>query len=183
MKKTLLTLAAVVISLGAGTANAGTTVGQWTAGAGGLWTNTDGERGVDDGASFYLSAGYAMSEKWDFGLSFFAGNHDVAGAPGERTIRGYLVDFNRVFSRDARMSPFLLLGAGIVDQYRPGLSSADKEVVTKVGGGAVAELLEFGSGNKLQVKVEVAARTSIGRNITDITGGLGLQVAFGVGGN
>jgi hypothetical protein len=48
---------------------------------------------------------------------------------------------------------------------------------------AVADLLEFGGGHKLQVKAEAAARTSVGRHITDITGSVGLQVAFGTGGN
>jgi hypothetical protein len=183
MKKTLLTLAAFVAVLGAGSANAGTNVGQWTAGLGGLWTNTDSDRGLDDGASFNLTGGYAMSEKWDFGLNLFAGNHDRIGTPGESTIRGVTFDFNRVFSRDARFSPYLVVGAGIIDQFRPGLSVADKEVVAKFGGGATADLLEFGGGHKLQVKAEAAARTSIGRHITDITGSLGLQVAFGSGGN
>jgi hypothetical protein len=183
MKKSLLTLVAFAAVLGAGAANAGTTVGQWTAGLGGLWTNTDSDRGLDDGASFNLTGGYAMSEKWDFGLNLFAGNHDRIGAAGESTIRGVTFDFNRVFSRDARLSPYILVGAGIIDQFRPGLSVADKEVVSKVGGGATADLFEFGGGHKVQVKAEAAVRTSIGRHITDITGSLGLQVAFGAGGN
>ena len=183
MKKSLLTLAALVSVLGAGAANAGTNVGQWTAGIGGLYTITDSDRGLDDGASFNLLGGYAMSEKWDFGLNLFAGNHDRIGAAGESTIRGVTFDFNRVFSRDARLSPYLLVGAGIVDQFRAGLSVADKEVVAKFGGGAVADLLEFGGGHKLQVKAEAAARTSVGRQITDFTGSLALQVAFGTAGN
>lgn len=183
MKKSLLTLVAFVAVLGAGVANAGTGVGQWTAGVGGLWTNTDSDRGLDDGASFNLTGGYAMTEAWDFGLSLFAGNHDRIGTAGESTIRGVTFDFNRVFSRDARMSPYLLVGAGIIDQFRPGLSVADKEVVARFGGGAVADLVEFGGGHKLQVKFEAAARTSIGRHITDITGSLGLQWAIGAGGN
>jgi hypothetical protein len=182
-KKSLLTLVAFAALLGAGAANAGASVGQWTAGIGGLWTNTDSDRGLDDDASLYVTGGYAMSEKWDFGLNLFAGNHDIIGIAGERTIRGVTFDFNRVFSRDARLSPYLLIGAGIVDQFRPGLSVADKEVVAKFGGGAVADLLEFGGGSKLQVKVEAAARTSVGRHITDLLGSVGLQVAIGSGGN
>jgi hypothetical protein len=183
MKKTLLTLVAFAAVLGAGTATAGATVGQWTAGAGGLWTNTDSDRGLDDGAVLSVSVGYAMSEKWDVGMNIFSGKLDVNGAAGKVSLKGLTFDFNRVFSRDQRVSPYLLVGAGIVDQFRPGLSVADKEVVAKFGGGAVADLVEFGSGNKLQVKMEAAARTTIGRHLTDITGSLGLQVAFGVGGN
>lgn len=183
MKKPLVMIAALAAVLGAGAANAGTGVGQWTVGLGGLWANTDSDRGLDDGASLNLSGGYAMSEKWDFGLNLFVGNHDRSGAVGESTIRGVTFDFNRVFSRDARLSPYLLVGAGIIDQFRPGLSVADKEVVAKFGGGATADLLEFGGGHKLQVRAEAAARTSVGRHITDITGSLALQVAFGAGGN
>jgi len=183
MKKSLLTLVAFAAVLGAGAANAGADVGQWTAGVGGLWTHTDSDRGLDDDFSFNLTGGYAMSEKWDFGLNMFAGNHDITGSVGKRTIKGVTFDFNRVFSRDARVSPYLLVGAGIIDQFRPGISVADKEVVAKFGGGAVADVLEFGSGNKLQIKMEAAARTSVGRHITDFTGSLGLQVAIGSGGN
>jgi len=183
MKKSLLTLAAFVAVMGAGAVQAGTNVGQWTAGAGVLWTNTDHDRGLDDDFSLSISGGYAMSEKWDFGLNLFAGNHDRVGSIGESTIRGVTFDFNRVFSRDARLSPYILVGAGIVDQFRPGLSVADKEVVSRVGGGAVADLMEFGGGHKLQVRAEAAARTSIGRHITDLTGSVALQVAFGAGGN
>jgi len=182
MKKTLLTLAAFVV-LGAGTAQAGTNVGQWTAGLGGLFTSTDNDRGLDDGLSFNLSGGYAMTQNWDFGLNWFAGNHDRKGTVGESTIRGVTFDFNRVFNRDARYTPYLVVGAGVIDQFRPGISVADKEVVAKFGGGAVADMFEFGGGHKLQVKAEAAARTSVGRQITDIIGSLGLQVAFGSGGN
>jgi hypothetical protein len=185
MKKTLLMIAAVAaVSLsGMGTAHAGTNVGQWSVGLGGLWTNTDTDRGLDDGASINLSGGYAATENWDFGLNLFAGNHDRNGAVGESTIRGVTFDFNRVFNRGAGLSPYLLLGAGIIDQFRPGLGVADKEVVARVGGGSTVDLFEFGGGSKLQVRLEAAVRNSIGRQITDFTGSLGLQVAFGAGGN
>jgi hypothetical protein len=183
MKKSLLTLAALVAVLGVGAAQAGTNVGQWAVGLGGLWANTDSDRGLDDGASINLSGSYAATEKWDFGLNLFAGNHDRIGAAGESTIRGVTFDFNRVFNRDARISPYLLLGAGIIDQFRPGIGIADKEVVAKFGGGALVDLVEFGGGHKVQIRLEAAARNSIGRQITDITGSLGLQVAFGSGGN
>ena len=183
MKKPLLTLAAFAALICAGAAHAGADVGQWTVGAGGLWTNTDSDRGLDDGAVLGVSGGYAMSEKWDFSLSIFSGKLDNVGAAGKRSLKGITFDFNRVYKRDQRISPYLLIGAGIIDQYRPGLSIADKEVVAKFGGGAVADLVTFGGGHKLQLKLEGAARTSIGRHITDFTGGLGLQVAFSAGGN
>jgi hypothetical protein len=170
MKKSLLKLAALVVAvLGAGAAQAGTNVGRWTVGLGGLWANTDSDRGLDDGASIDLSAGYAATEKRDFGLNMFASNHDRIGCAGESAIRGVTFDFDRVFSGDARISPCILLGAGIIDQYRPGIGIADKEVVARFGGGALADLLEFGGGHKFQVKLEAAARNSIGRQITDIT--------------
>jgi hypothetical protein len=188
MKKTLLTIAALVAVVGTGAANAGTEVGQWTVGAGGLYTATDSDRGLDDGASINVVGGYAMTEKWDFGLSLFAGNHDRnfvdpawPGIYGKTTIKGVTFDFNRVFSRDARLSPYLLIGAGIIDQFRPNRVQ-DKEVTVKYGGGAVADLAEMSFG-KLQVKVEGAARTAVGKSVTDFVGALSLQVAFGAGGN
>lgn len=186
MKKSLLTVAAFVAVLGAGTAQAGTDVGQWTAGLGGLWANTDSDRGLDDGAAINLTGGYAMNEKWDFGLNLFAGNHDRIGAAGESTIRGVTFDFNRVFSRAARISPYIVIGAGIIDQFRPNLQNSigngDKEVTVKAGGGTLIDLTTFGS-SKLQLRADVAVRNAVGRQITDVVGSLGLQMAFGAGGN
>jgi hypothetical protein len=181
MKKSFLTLVASITLLGAASAaHAGTEVGQWTVGAGGLWTATDNQRGLDDGLSFNVSGGYAMSEAWDMSLNIFAGNHDITGAAGERTIKGAVLEFNRVFKRDERITPFVTLGAGIVDQFRPGFGVPEKEVVTKVGGGVLADVADF-AGGKLQVKLDAGVRTSLGRQITDIVGGLGLQFAFGGG--
>src|SRR5262245_41350455 len=102
MKRSLLTLVVSVALLGtAGAAHAGTEVGQWTVGIGGLYTIVDSDRGyfyptpggevhvgLDDGAAINISGGYAMSEKWDVAFNVFAGNHDRIGGKGESTIKG-----------------------------------------------------------------------------------------------
>ncbi len=182
MRKTLLTLVASTALLGVvGAAHAGTDVGQWTAGLGGTWTSTDHDRGLKNGAGAYLSGGYAMNENWDVGLNFFVGNYDVVGVVNKRTVKGITFDFDRVFKRDERISPFLEFGTGIVDQYRPGFGVARKEVVAKFGGGVLADVYTFGNGNKLQAKFDAVARTSIGRQITDIVATLGGQVTMGGG--
>jgi hypothetical protein len=56
MNKTLLTLAISATLLGAAGAQAGTDVGQWTVGAGGIWTGTDNDRGIDDAVGTGISA-------------------------------------------------------------------------------------------------------------------------------
>lgn len=54
MNKPLLKLAVSTALLGSALATqAGTEVGQWTVGAGGMWTQTDTDRRVDDGYGFY----------------------------------------------------------------------------------------------------------------------------------
>jgi OOP family OmpA-OmpF porin len=180
MKKSLLTLAVSAALLGAaGAAQAGSDVGQWTVGAGGIWTATDGDRGVDDGAGFNYSIGYAMNENWDFSLNGFSSNHDVVGATYDREIKGLTVDFDRIYRRDAGVSPFFTLGVGVVDQIREIPSIARKDVVGKVGVGLLGTLVEFGGGNKLQLKMDAAMRASAGKHINDIVLGVGLQMAFG----
>jgi hypothetical protein len=115
------TLSRIVIStlilVGASAVHAGTDVGQWSAGAGAMWTETDSDRGLDDGNGFYYEIGYALSEKWDINLNAFSGNHDdlVLGATWDREIKGLTFDLSRVFHRDARVSPFILVGFGMLD--------------------------------------------------------------------
>ncbi len=156
-------------------------VGQWTVGAGGMWTDTDIDRGLDDGFGFDYEIGYALSEKWDVNLNAFSGNHDdnAFGANWDHEIKGLTFDFNRVFDRDARISPFILIGFGIVDQtHATGeLSNKDKEVAGKLGIGATADLLQFNS-TKLQLKGTLAARGSVGRGIIDTVATLGLHARF-----
>jgi hypothetical protein len=165
------------------TAQAGTEVGRWTVGAGGMWTQTDPDRGVDDNYGFNYEFGYAVNEKWDAAVSLFSGNHE--DAVWDREIKGLTLDFGRVFNRGARFSPFILAGFGLVDQFRPDfnqpLRRQDKEVVVKLGVGALADLTDLGS-TKLQLKGALVARASAGRDIIDAVATLGLQVAFGAGG-
>ncbi len=195
MKRSLLKLAVSATLLSAaGAALAGTDVGQWTIGAGGMWTATDKDRGVyyatpvpghfnrlDDGFGFNYSVGYAMSERWDLSLNGFSGNHDEAGTTWDREIKGLTMDFDRVFHRDARISPFLSFGFGVIDQHRPGIGVPTNEVVAKVGVGVLGDLVEFSGGNKLQLKMTAGARNSLGKHFTDFVVGLGLQMAFGAG--
>jgi OOP family OmpA-OmpF porin len=179
MNRSVLRLAVAAALAGSAVqANAGTEVGQMTLGVAGMWTETDSDRVLDDDFGWSYSIGYVLNERWDFSLNGFSGNHhDLApNATWDREIKGLTLDFARVFDRDARVSPYVLLGAGIVDQRR--INDADKEVVAKLGVGLTADLIEY-SRNKLQLKGDVAARGSVGRGIIDGVATLGLQYAFG----
>src|SRR5262245_12400821 len=119
MNKPLVKLAVSAALLGSAlAAQAGTDVGQWTVGAGAMWTETDSDRHLDDNYGFAYEVGYALSKKWDVNLNAFSGNHDdlAPGATWDHEIKGLTFDFDRVFDRDARVSPFILIGFGIVDQ-------------------------------------------------------------------
>ncbi|HYP79786.1 MAG TPA: outer membrane beta-barrel protein, partial [Steroidobacteraceae bacterium] len=176
MNKSILKLAVSAALLGASLcAHAGADVGQVTLGAGVMGTDTDGDRGLDDGQGFYYSLGKALNEKWDFSLNGFSGNHDEPGTTWDHEIKGLTADFARVFRRESRLSPFLLFGAGVVDQT----GATGNEVVAKLGLGATADLINFRGGNKLQLKGDVAARGSVGRGIIDGVANLGLQLALG----
>jgi OOP family OmpA-OmpF porin len=185
MNKGLVRLAVSTVLLGGAVAtHAGTEVGQWTVGAGAMWTETDADRQLDDNYGFYYELGYALSERWDVNLNLFSGNHDdlTPGATWDREIKGLSIDFDRVFDRGERVSPFVLVGAGIVDQHRPDpvspLNHQDKEVAFKLGVGVLGDVYSWGR-NKLQLKGTVAGRPSIGRGIVDAVATLGLQMAFG----
>ena len=96
MKRSLLTLATCAALLGGtAAAQAGADVGQWTLGAGGLWTGADSDRDLKNAFGFYANFGRAMSEHWDTGLSFFQSNHDNQRAPGDREIKGATFDVNQ----------------------------------------------------------------------------------------
>jgi OOP family OmpA-OmpF porin len=178
MKRSLLTLAGCAALLGGpGAAQAGTDVGQWTLGAGGLWTGVDSDRDLDNAIGFYANFGRAMSERWDAGVSIFQSNHDNHLAPGDREIKGFTFDASRVFNRDQRFSPFITMGMGMVDAAKPG--KPDNEVAAKLGIGALADLVTFSSGNKLQLRLDAGVRKSIGRPYVDVLAGLGLQLALG----
>ncbi len=117
----------------------------------------------------------------------FSGNHDdlTRGNNFDREIKGLMFDFHRVFNRSARVSPFVLIGAGLLDQHRPDpdfpLRHQDKEIVRSSWAcGALADLANIGP-TKLQLKGTLAARTSIGRGIIDMVATLGVQVVFGSG--
>lgn len=185
MKKSLSMFAVSAAMLGSATiAQAGTEVGRWTAGAGVMYTLTDSTRNVDDNYGFDYELGYALNDNWDVNINLFSGNHDdlAPGATWDREIKGLTFDFDRVFSRSERVSPFLLIGAGLLDQHRPDplhpLKHQDKEVALKLGGGLLADITDLGS-TKLQFKGTVVARSSIGRKIVDYAATAGLQVAFG----
>jgi hypothetical protein len=185
MKKSLSMLAASVALLAsAATTQAGTEAGRWTAGAGVMYTLTDSTRNLDDNYGFAYEFGYALNERWDVTLNLFSGNHDdlAPGATWDREIKGLAFDFDRVFNRSERVSPFLLIGAGLVDQHRPDpvspLNHQDKEVALKLGGGVLADITDIG-GTRLQFKGTAVARSSLGRKIVDFAATAGLQVAFG----
>ncbi|HTQ36263.1 MAG TPA: outer membrane beta-barrel protein [Steroidobacteraceae bacterium] len=183
MKNCLLKLAVSGVLLGgAVAAQAGSDVGSWTVGAGVMWTKLDKDRGLDDNYGFDYEVGYAVNEHWDLALNGFSGNHDdlSPGATWDHEIKGMTIDFDFVFNRGGTISPFIIGGVGVVDQYRPAtaLLNQDKEVVTKLGAGATVDLTSW-SGGKLQLKGDAYARGSVGRGIIDYAGTLGLQVAFG----
>lgn len=181
MKKSLFELVVSAALLGvAVVASAGSDVGQWTVGAGVMWTQIDKDRGLDDNYGFNYEFGYAMNEEWDVTFNAFSGNHDVKGASWDHELKGLTIDFDRVFNRNARVSPFLLIGFGVLDQthQKVPLVNEDKEVAGKLGVGALADLTAW-SGGKLQLKGEVLARGSVGKGIIDGVATLGLQVAFG----
>jgi hypothetical protein len=187
MSKSLSKVVVGAVLLGSAVAaQAGTEVGRWTGGVGGMWTQTDTDRRVDDGFGFSYEAGYALNEQWDVTVHTFSGNHDdlAPGATWDRELKGLMLDFGRVFNRSARISPFILIGAGLLDQHRPDpdlpLRKQDKEIAVKLGGGALADLANVGP-TKVQLKGTLAARSSVGRNIIDVVATLGVQVAFGGG--
>lgn len=146
------------------------------------YTITDHVREVDNGAYYGLALGKNVSDAWSFELDLNRGSfHGAAGR--KLDLNAVAVDALRVFTRSARVSPYLIGGVGFVNDD-PAAGPSRGDLLAEAGFGALVDVARNASGSfQLELRPEVKARwdwndSGPGRPI-DYTAGLSVVFAFG----
>lgn len=179
MKAFTSSLAAILLALtSASTALADAAEGQAYFSIMGSYVDDDDDRGVDDGVNGgQFGVGYAITDKWNIEALFMAGRGK--GLIDERYM-GLGLDFQRVFSRDERFSPYIHAGAGYFVSEPIGFRDSEGGM-TSAGLGFYLDL--FSSNLALRgewrFRRETAARNP--GTLEDNLFSLGFQLPFGSG--
>jgi OOP family OmpA-OmpF porin len=168
----------------AGSTQAADETGKWYVNpqAGYLWTDDD--RFVDDDDYYGLGLGKHVSPEWSVELNGVTGSYDPSIAGTDVDITAFSIDALRVFRRAERVSPFVRVGAGYIDDE---LISGDSHgsALAQLGAGLLIDLAENSSHSfVLQLRPEVLVRWDFidqggTRDLLDYMAGIGLQFAFG----
>lgn len=147
-----------------------------------LWAEwPDDARVVDDDYAFSVAFGKAVSENWNVELNASRGKFDGV-ANNDQTLTAVGLDVLRVFYRDARNSPFVLLGGGWAET-KSEFTGTDSEPYADLGVGILATLSRSDDeSSSLSVRGDVRGRHTFGENdgrLVDYMAGIGLQYAFG----
>lgn len=166
-----------------GLAQAADETGKWYLNpqAGYLWADSD--RGVDDDYYYGLGVGKHVSPEWSVELNGLTGSYDGVIA-GELDITAFSVDALRVFKRASRVSPFLSIGAGYINDD-PSSGSSEGSPLAQVGAGLLIDVAENSTGSFVfQLRPEAKARWDFidvepNDRFLDYMVGIGFQFAFG----
>ncbi|MBA3562849.1 MAG: OmpA family protein [Gammaproteobacteria bacterium] len=124
---------------------------------------------LDDEFGFHLGVGRAVSDAWNVELNITGSDHD--GFP-DADYLGFGVDALRVWYRDRRISPFLLLGAGHLELDFDTTDDDQQSLMGSVGAGFLTDL------GPLALRTELRLRGLFG-NGNDVIAGIGLHIPFG----
>ena len=171
MKKSLVLLSAIGLAMLAGApAQADDSshpwndeVGQWFVAPfiGYAWLDSD--RLLDDGIYWGASLGKHLSEDWSAQITGYTGDYDNNGqkqsswnwpASFDATLSGVSLDLMRVFSRDNKISPYVLGGLGYQNDNYDGLEG-EADVTAALGLGLMWDVYRNGDGSRtVQVRPE-----------------------------
>lgn len=141
---------------------------------------TDSDRSVDDNAAFTLALGAEVHPRWNVELSLFRGRFDGVGGD-DLVMDAAGLNALRVFRRDARVAPYVLVGLGAQRKDRE-VSTTSTDLYEDLGAGLLARLRRAeDAGRALFLRLDARARhdETDGRSRVDYLFGLGLQYAFG----
>ena len=170
--------------LAATTTQAADETGKWYINpqAGYVWTDDD--RFVDDDYYYGLGLGKHVSPEWSLEINGITGKYDPTIAGDSVDISAFSLDALRVFRRAERVSPFLRLGAGYIDDELVG-GDSHGNALAQLGGGLLIDLMENSSHSfVLQLRPEVLARWDFidqggTKDLLDYMAGIGVQFSFG----
>ncbi len=182
MKKTLgLAASALAVLLGSQAAQAGADVGSTYVAPllTGSWL--DDSRKADDDSGFAFAVGKAVAEKWNVEALVTSASHGI-GAGQKLKLQGFELAAQRLFYRAERVSPYLTIGLGRLEDRRP--NSKDADFYVKYGAGILGDLKKnTKTGTNLQLRAELAGRRLDSRagsgDPVDYVAMLGLQYNWG----
>lgn len=144
----------------------------------------DHDRGARDDLVFGLSVGKHFSEAVSLELGISRGRFDLPG--GEHLdLTAYSIDALRVFARDSRVSPFISVGVGALNNDAGGAEGHTYKMA-QAGLGLMIAVAESDDGaTRFSLRPEVKARWAFPHNndpqdnFLDYAAMLGFQFAFG----
>lgn len=147
-----------------------------------VWVDRD--RGVDDALQYGFGYGIGLNEKWNLEFNAFRADHDGPASSGDMETTGLTVSGLRIFYPEAKASPFLSLGMGVMSKDFG--SSTDSDAIIEAGVGLLVDMYEKADGSrKVQFRPEIRTRADMGfsgsrdRHYSDIIAGIGFNFAFG----
>ena len=172
------------LALAATAAHAADETGKWyvTPQAGYLWADSD--RFVDDDLYYGFGIGKHLSPEWSLELNGVGGNYDAETGSGDLDITAFSIDALRVFARASRVSPFLSIGVGYIED-KPNVGPDFGSALAQAGAGLLIDVAENSSGSFLfQLRPEVKARWDFiderpNDHFVDYLAGIGFQFAWG----
>lgn len=175
---TCVVTAAFFAFLGASNAFADAEAGQGYFSVMGSYIDDDKDRDVEDainGGQFGL--GYALNEKFNVeGIVTVA----LPKGPPDQEHLGFGVDFQRVFRRAERFSPYLHVGAGYFQNEPNGPIAGDEGFMYSGGAGFLLDMFK----SNVALRGEWRHRVEREPDVTDMHDNLfslGLQIPFGAG--
>ncbi|HEY0939100.1 MAG TPA: OmpA family protein [Steroidobacter sp.] len=141
---------------------------------------TDDDRAVDDEGAFTFAVGSEIHPNWNIELNLFRGRFD-SSLGDDLTMESAGLNALRVFRRETRFAPYLLLGLGAQRKERE-LSSSSTDAYADGGLGVLAAIHRSKEdGRALLLRLDGRARydDADGGSRVDYLLGLGLQYAFG----
>ncbi len=138
----------------------------------------DDRRAVDDDFGFTIAAGKAVSEAWNLELSLQRAEFE-GPANNDLTTNTLGVNALRVFYRDARIAPFMLIGAGW-SEANYDFAEDQRDGYAEIGAGILAKLAQS-SSSTLSLRADVRGRHTFvdSSRLVDYLAGVGFQYAFG----
>ena len=172
MNRTILAFAAAALGF-AGTASAAEKAGQWyvTPMASVIWA--DDARYTDDDVGVAASFGKAVSEEWNIELHAFGYQMDGFNPTD---LWGGGIDAARVWFRDSRITPYMLVGLGWGKKNR-GFGADSDAPYTNLGFGFLTDITRNSS---IALRTELRYRMELDDEKTyqDLIANIGVQIPF-----
>ena len=139
------------------------------------WIDDNSDKAYDSDLGIHLGIGSAISERWN--VEGYYSKYDPEGPAGQ-TQKGYGVDFQRVFARERRFSPYIFAGLGLLDSDVDGGLDDDGSETASFGIGFLAD---FARDGRAALRAEFRHRRdrAFGTDGDDNILSLGLQLPFG----